>query len=778
MSNFKRTITTQKGHELMAKMLTGVTINFTRITTSEHEYSILEDFELEALTIIENEKQSVLVSDIELTNESYARVHSVITNTELIEGYYVKAICLYANDPSEGEILYSITVCESGKADWFPPFNEHNVSSIEVNLDTVISNADNVSLEVNPAALISVKTFNKFKDEITSQMNEKANETDNTRTTTSKTVTGAINELNSNKRDSATKIKSSDLDTSSNANKIGIINLADEVIETIANPLTILYTYPDGGIQLGRDISGTVDVSASTPNRFLVNTTKIDLSKGTKIALKTNFACKVLVYSYNGDTGLGFIDFANYVQGSYINYNSSATAIRITIAHADDTDIVTSTDTVEFYQGGGTLLYTFTDGSVTTEKIADLGITTLKIADANVTNKKLTQSISKIVPWSNNISVTPGTSATDTEVVTIPASSIFSSCIGKYAVQSSELSLSIPDGSLCYLLWDDTVSANPLPSSSFVVSTVTSFTPAYNKHILFFNYSGKLVSPIAIYQNKLDRIYNGVNLGYKNVVVVAKSGGDYTNINDAVTNANDSADNPVTILVMPGTYKEVVNIYGNRHISIVGINKKDCILRYDSGKYSEAPLRIEGQAYIANMTIISTHDDDAVTPVDSLRAYAVHCDDAGAGITEFNNCILISYQNAALGSGLHQDQTLKLVNCELYSHTPSDSTMTVNGALFCHSNVTGGVTNQNLIVKNCIIKSDLSYAAYINDANKTAGDALGNIMNVTFYNNMIYSNALGKTGVIHKESLTTGNISGCINLTTDSYGNNISELNA
>lgn len=191
MSNFKRTITTQKGHELMAKMLTGVTINFTRITTSEHEYSILEDFELEALTIIENEKQSVLVSDIELTNESYARVHSVITNTELIEGYYVKAICLYANDPSEGEILYSITVCESGKADWFPPFNEHNVSSIEVNLDTVISNADNVSLEVNPAALISVKTFNKFKDEITSQMNDIENEK-NFQTKAKKTICSII----------------------------------------------------------------------------------------------------------------------------------------------------------------------------------------------------------------------------------------------------------------------------------------------------------------------------------------------------------------------------------------------------------------------------------------------------------------------------------------------------------------------------------------------------------------------------------------------------------
>lgn len=172
MSNFKRTITTQKGHALMAKMLTGVTVEFTRITTSEHDYYMLEDFELEALAGVENEKQSVLVSDVELTNESYSRVHSVITNTELTEGYYVKAICLYANDPDEGEILYSITVCESGKADWLPPFNTHNVSSIEVNLDTVISNAKNVSLEVNPAALISVKTFNKFKDDVTSQLNE------------------------------------------------------------------------------------------------------------------------------------------------------------------------------------------------------------------------------------------------------------------------------------------------------------------------------------------------------------------------------------------------------------------------------------------------------------------------------------------------------------------------------------------------------------------------------------------------------------------------------
>jgi hypothetical protein len=388
--------------------------------------------------------------------------------------------------------------------------------------------------------------------------------------------------------------------------------------------------------------------------------------------------------------------------------------------------------------------------------------------------------ISRLIPWYDNITISPGTSVVDTESVTFPANSVLSSTTGKYCLQKTQLSLSIPDGSLCYLQWDDSVTNIDLPAGSFVVTPITSFTPAFNRHVLFMNYAGKLISPIPIYQIKIDKIYNGAgaNINYKNVIIVAKSGGHYTTIQAAVNAALDSTQDKVTILVMPGVYYESVSVGGSRHISIIGINKLTCIIRDDSGAYANAPLEIQGESYVANLTFISTHDDDSTTPVDSLRSYAVHADYNGAGTTEFNNCIMISYQNAAFGCGLHQDQTVKLVNCELYSHTPAESTMTGNGSLFVHNAVASGVTNQKLIVKGCTIESDRSYAAFINDANKTVGDNLGNDMTVTFFNTVLYSEELGKTGVIRKETPNVDCFSGSIKLTPKSYGNNLAELNA
>ena len=132
---------------------------------------------------------------------------------------------------------------------------------------------------------------------------------------------------------------------------------------------------------------------------------------------------------------------------------------------------------------------------------------------------------------------------------------------------------------------------------------------------------------------------------------------------------------------------------------------------------------------------------------------------------------MISKQNAAFGSGLHKNMTLKLTRCELYSETPVGSSMIQNGALLCHSNLNSSTINQNLIVKDCIIKSKNSYAAYINDVGSGAN------MKVTFINNMIWSDELKKTNqAIHIDTPVTG-ISGDITLTEESYGNNISLLN-
>ena len=257
----------------------------------------------------------------------------------------------------------------------------------------------------------------------------------------------------------------------------------------------------------------------------------------------------------------------------------------------------------------------------------------------------------------------------------------------------------------------------------------------------------------------------------KGILTVAKENGDFDNIQSAIDNAGDNNDNPVTILIYPGVYSKFT-VIGGRNISLIGIDKHKCIVRDDYGKYDDPPAEIQVNGLIKNLTFISTHDLDTTTNVDSLRSYAVHCDYEGEGTVEFEDCIMICKQNAAFGSGLHNNATIKLTRCELYSETPTESTMTTNGSLFCHSNTNTSTVNQNLIVKDCIIKSKNSYAVYINEVGS------GSTMKTTFINNMIWSDEFKKSNqAIHIDTPKTG-ISGNITLTEESYGNNIDLLNA
>lgn len=66
------------------------------------------------------------------------------------------------------------------------------------------------------------------------------------------------------------------------------------------------------------------------------------------------------------------------------------------------------------------------------------------------------------------------------------------------------------------------------------------------------------------------------------IITVGKFGGDYATIQKALDYARDSASNPVTILIEPGVYYESLDISKGRHISLVGVDKKTCIIRNDS----------------------------------------------------------------------------------------------------------------------------------------------------------------------------------------------------
>lgn len=155
MGAFKSAVITKKGQALLAKVVAGTAkFNFTNIKTSETTLT----GDLASKTGIGTVKQSVAVASVIRQNDSNVKVSASFSNANLGAGYYVRNIGLYATDPQEGEILYSISVADetTATADWMPPFNGIGVSSLMVDLVTAVSNASSVNVTVDPTASATV----------------------------------------------------------------------------------------------------------------------------------------------------------------------------------------------------------------------------------------------------------------------------------------------------------------------------------------------------------------------------------------------------------------------------------------------------------------------------------------------------------------------------------------------------------------------------------------------------------------------------------------------
>lgn len=163
MAEFSKLVITNKGQALLAKMIAGSgNIEFTKISASSTTYT---DAQLEGLTSLSNVKQTSLISKVTRTNEVAIKVETAFTNTELTAGYYMKALGLYAVDPDEGEILYAVTRETSGNC-YMPAYNGITVSGAYVQLVTTVGNSENVSLEVDQAAVATIGDIQDLQKQI------------------------------------------------------------------------------------------------------------------------------------------------------------------------------------------------------------------------------------------------------------------------------------------------------------------------------------------------------------------------------------------------------------------------------------------------------------------------------------------------------------------------------------------------------------------------------------------------------------------------------------
>ena len=161
MAEFSRLVITNKGQALLAKMMTGeADVEFTKISVSDKEYTLEE---LNMLTELTGVKQTAPVAKITRTNNVAITIETSFDNTELTQGYYMRALGLYAIDPDDGEILYAVTTELAGCC-YMPAYNGITISGACIKLVTTVGNAENVSLEVDPGVYATVGEIKELRE--------------------------------------------------------------------------------------------------------------------------------------------------------------------------------------------------------------------------------------------------------------------------------------------------------------------------------------------------------------------------------------------------------------------------------------------------------------------------------------------------------------------------------------------------------------------------------------------------------------------------------------
>ena len=268
---------------------------------------------------------------------------------------------------------------------------------------------------------------------------------------------------------------------------------------------------------------------------------------------------------------------------------------------------------------------------------------------------------------------------------------------------------------------------------------------------------------------------NKVNTNYSYITVDKNGKGEYTSIQEAIDNYNGTP-----IFVRNGVYEEGRLECSDKDITIIGEDKYRTIIKNKNGLYEEDCLYCSNGVF-SNLQFISEYINGESTEIGQQNgAYAVHVDsnNQANGTCVFNDCIIISDFNAAVGAGLRKNNTVEFNNCDLISRQYNRGQEFANGgmgALFVHNNHTGtgdNCPNQVLRLNNCRLKAKLKNVIRIQEIPKNNAEAILDINNC-----LIYSETNGVTGVIKYGNVNSFNEMNIWKLSNTSYGNTVQELN-
>lgn len=149
MSAFGGLILTNKGRNLQAKAQSGVPLNFTRIGVGDGSLGAGSILELSGLI---HEVKSLAILKLKTMPGGKAVVGGMLSNQEIITGFYWRELGVFAHDPDIGEILYCYGNA-GANAEYIPAGGGADILDKYVDIVTIVGNASNVTAEISSSLI-------------------------------------------------------------------------------------------------------------------------------------------------------------------------------------------------------------------------------------------------------------------------------------------------------------------------------------------------------------------------------------------------------------------------------------------------------------------------------------------------------------------------------------------------------------------------------------------------------------------------------------------------
>lgn len=150
------TVITKKGIQLLAKVISSKdTMNITRAAVGTG--TIMKGYDPASMIELVEYKMDAVISECTASGD-IAEITMQVSSEGIETGFIITEIGVFANDPDEGEILYSY-IDLSNDAQYIYPEGGEAIKFVEITLDIVIVEGTKVTAFINPLSMVKRQEF-------------------------------------------------------------------------------------------------------------------------------------------------------------------------------------------------------------------------------------------------------------------------------------------------------------------------------------------------------------------------------------------------------------------------------------------------------------------------------------------------------------------------------------------------------------------------------------------------------------------------------------------